>query len=184
MAHVESVDTRLHIVRQAITARRCERIIDANREHARPHRPRGGGSLLARPTERREWLCGAADIIAAAARRAAYLHAWPIKFDIVRYGCSGYEVGDYMSLHVDDEERLDPPWDLAHRGVSVSLQLSPPDAYEGGDLIVAGSLAPREQGTLIAFGSSVEHEVTEVTLGGRWVALGWAYCNHDRRGLK
>jgi len=118
---------------------------------------------------------------------------WRIPLDLTRWGCTLYETGDWMACHVDDEERDNDrgTWDLPHRGISISLQLSDPDAYEGGDLRILvdeaadeWDVASRGQGDLTAFGSSTPHEVTEVTAGERWVALGWSYTNHHRRRLR
>jgi len=82
--------------------------------------------------------------------------------------------GGYYGWHVDmGEKRYEP------RKISLSLQLSDPSDYEGGDLVLeAGDSsyqAEKARGTLIAFPSFVLHRVVPVTSGVRkslviWVA--------------
>lgn len=88
-----------------------------------------------------------------------------------------YENGDsgFYGRHIDagtpDNETLD------HRKLSFSVQLSPPDSYEGGDLIVhfdnASKPTDRDQGTITFFPSYALHEVTPVTKGTRHSLVGW-----------
>jgi len=63
------------------------------------------------------------------------------------------------------------------RKLSISLQLSDSDAYEGCDLqFVAGNkteTAPRGRGTIIAFPSYILHRVTPVTRGVRKSVVVW-----------
>jgi len=82
--------------------------------------------------------------------------------------------GGYYGWHVDMGEKNYEP-----RKISLSLQLSDPSGYEGGDLILqAGNeefSAEKALGTLIAFPSFVLHRVSPVTSGTRkslviWVA--------------
>ena len=82
--------------------------------------------------------------------------------------------GGYYGWHVDmGEKRYEP------RKISLSLQLSDPSDYEGGDLVLgagdASHQAEKSRGTLIAFPSYVLHRVVPVTSGVRkslviWVA--------------
>lgn len=82
--------------------------------------------------------------------------------------------GGHYSWHVDHGEKNYQP-----RKISLSLQLSDPSTYEGGDFILqAGDgpqVAEKARGTLIAFPSYALHRVTPVTAGVRkslviWVA--------------
>jgi PKHD-type hydroxylase len=67
------------------------------------------------------------------------------------------------------------------RKLSFSLQLSNPEDYEGGDLLLyrfkldEPVKAHKEQGLLIAFPSFTIHEVTPVTRGTRYSLVGWAH---------
>lgn len=64
------------------------------------------------------------------------------------------------------------------RKLSISVQLSDPQDYEGGDLTFnfGGSgleILPKEQGKAIAFPSYVLHEVQPVTKGTRYSLVAW-----------
>ncbi len=62
------------------------------------------------------------------------------------------------------------------RKISISLQLSNPADYDGGELELSTGLiipAPKEQGAIVLFPSYVLHRVTPVTRGERWVIVGW-----------
>jgi hypothetical protein len=119
------------------------------------------------------------------------LLGWNVPIDVLRFGISNYPAGDRMGPHVDDEAREEPPWDLPHRGISLSVQLSDPSTYEGGGLRVYDRnegwwlpSAGRPRGTAILFGSSTLHEVTEVSSGERWALLAWGYTDHFQSRLK
>jgi PKHD-type hydroxylase len=82
--------------------------------------------------------------------------------------------GGYYGWHVDRGETLYEP-----RKISLSLQLSDPADYQGGDLVMEAGDGPQRaekaRGALIAFPSFVLHRVVPVTSGIRkslviWVA--------------
>lgn len=64
-----------------------------------------------------------------------------------------------------------------NRKISISVQLSAPENYEGGDLELLFDGEPykaeKDRGTLIAFPSFVAHRVTPVTRGTRWSLVAW-----------
>ena len=63
------------------------------------------------------------------------------------------------------------------RKLSMTIQLSDPEEYEGGELAlhVSGTptTLPKEQGKLVAFPSYALHEVTPVTKGTRYSLVSW-----------
>jgi PKHD-type hydroxylase len=63
------------------------------------------------------------------------------------------------------------------RKLSVSIQLSNPEDYEGGDLELLYGTAPqkleRSRGAFIIFPSFMLHRVTPVTRGTRWSLVAW-----------
>jgi PKHD-type hydroxylase len=95
---------------------------------------------------------------------------------VVRYDAPvrGHAAGHYDS-HID----IGRTGLTASRKLSVSIQLSPPDAYDGGALAidVDGKWwhAPKDQGTAILFPGFVRHGVEEVTRGSRYAAVAWAH---------
>lgn len=68
---------------------------------------------------------------------------------------------------------------IAQRKLSISVQLSAPDEYEGGDLILYPNgihrpdTAPRDLGAVILFRSHIVHEVLPVTSGKRYSLVAW-----------
>jgi PKHD-type hydroxylase len=82
-----------------------------------------------------------------------------------------YHEGDEFGWHIDCGPKLPP------RKLSVSVQLSDPADYDGGDLQLRVSdtveTAPRARGTVCIFPSFVSHRVTPVTRGVRKALVAW-----------
>ena len=85
------------------------------------------------------------------------------------------EPDDHYTWHVDTSFS-----GSITRKLTVVLQLSDPDDYEGGDLEISTgrfedscSQAKREQGTVIVFPTFMMHRVTPVTKGTRYSLVGW-----------
>ncbi len=83
-----------------------------------------------------------------------------------------YSVGDFFDWHLD--------FGVGHsstRKLSMTIQLSDPESYEGGDLefhINQNEVkAPRSIGTVIVFPSFIRHRVTPITKGTRRSIVGW-----------
>ena len=83
-----------------------------------------------------------------------------------------YSEGDFFEWHLDFGAG-----ETSNRKLSMTMQLSNPNDYEGGDLqfMVNQNIvtAPREQGTLIIFPSFILHRVTPITKGTRQSIVGW-----------
>ena len=82
-----------------------------------------------------------------------------------------YGIGDGYGDHIDLGPR-----DTSRRKLSVTIQLSDPLAYRGGDLVFRG-VSPsgaRARGTAIVFPSYLSHEVKPVTSGERYSLAAWA----------
>lgn len=83
-----------------------------------------------------------------------------------------YGVGDFFDWHMDFGPGVN-----STRKLSISVQLSDPDTYEGGDLQFMINqkviTAPREKGTVIVFPSFILHRVTEITKGTRESIVSW-----------
>lgn len=80
------------------------------------------------------------------------------------------------------EKHIDPMggWYEPHnRKLSFVLQLSDPNDYEGGDLLLYHGKEPmvatKERGKIIFFPSHTLHEVTPVTKGIRYSLVGWIH---------
>jgi PKHD-type hydroxylase len=86
---------------------------------------------------------------------------------------SRYRIGNSYGTHIDS-----PVINGLRTDVSFTLSLSDPDAYEGGELMIAtpaGEDAVKlPAGSLFAYPSTTLHRVAEVTAGERLAAVGWA----------
>ncbi len=83
-----------------------------------------------------------------------------------------YSDGDFFDWHLDFG-----PGESSTRKLSMTVQLSDPDEYEGGDLqfMVNQNIvtAPRTKGTIVIFPSFIIHRVTPITKGVRQSIVGW-----------
>jgi len=77
-----------------------------------------------------------------------------------------YKKDDFYGWHKDaniDNNRM----------LSVSVQLSNPDTYDGGDLQIKDFIAEKARGTIIIFNSNLLHRVLPVTRGVRYSLVQW-----------
>ncbi|MCH9026403.1 MAG: 2OG-Fe(II) oxygenase [Proteobacteria bacterium] len=84
---------------------------------------------------------------------------------------ASYEPGGHYDWHIDLG-----PGTYSSRKLSLSVQLSDPADYEGGELeflSATDELAPRSRGSLIAFPSYLAHRVRPVTKGTRLSLVSW-----------
>lgn len=83
-----------------------------------------------------------------------------------------YSEGDYFDWHLDFGAG-----EISARKLSMTIQLSDSDDYEGGDLQFMANQkiqnAPRQKGTIIIFPSFINHRVTPITKGIRQSIVGW-----------
>ena len=86
-----------------------------------------------------------------------------------------YSVGGFYDWH-EDHSVTTRDGTNTQRKLSLSLFLSDPDTYEGGDLLLADIDKPiiKKQGSIIVFPSSIKHTITPVTSGVRYSAVAWA----------
>lgn len=71
---------------------------------------------------------------------------------------------------------FDSTYGQARRKLSLSIQLSDPNSYEGGNFeIMTGNATSlsRDQGTMLVFPSYMNHRVTPVTSGVRYSLVAW-----------
>ncbi|MGZ6539026.1 MAG: 2OG-Fe(II) oxygenase, partial [Bacteroidia bacterium] len=103
-------------------------------------------------------------------------NATKYKFDIQGFQTelqlASYEGNGFFEWHMDFG-----PGDISNRKLSITVQLSDPDEYEGGELqfMINQNIvtAPKEKGTAIIFPSFALHRVTPVTKGVRKSIVGW-----------
>jgi len=80
-----------------------------------------------------------------------------------------YEVGEYYGPHFDIG-----PGKLAERKLSLTVQLSAPEEYTGGELVIYPDfVASKDQGTMTVFPSFMCHNVCPVKTGVRYSLVSW-----------
>jgi len=77
---------------------------------------------------------------------------------------TNYDDGEFFDWYMDFHSG-----EISHRKLSVTVQLSDGDSYEGGDLqfVINNRIenVPRRKGTVIVFPSFALHRVTKITSG-------------------
>jgi PKHD-type hydroxylase len=98
------------------------------------------------------------------------------KFDLFAIN-EGFQFTNYQSPSGKYGKHVDRGINTPVRKLSISIQLTNPDEYEGGELYLyeddKGTLMDKTQGTLILFPSYVLHEVMTVTKGERNSLVTW-----------
>jgi PKHD-type hydroxylase len=90
------------------------------------------------------------------------------------------QIGRYKSVdegYYDWHMDAGPPKDGVQRKLSISILLSDPSEFEGGELQFKGIEDRKiltKQGSIVVFPSFIEHRVTPVTKGVRYSAVTWA----------
>jgi hypothetical protein len=80
-----------------------------------------------------------------------------------------YEAGEYYGPHFDIG-----PGRLTERKLSSTVQLSAPEDYTGGELVIYPEfVAPKSQGSLTVFPSFMCHNVNPVKTGVRYSMVSW-----------
>lgn len=100
------------------------------------------------------------------------------KFDLWGFS-ENIQYTQYVAPDGKYDSHIDKATGAQIRKLSIVVQMSDPEEYEGGDLeiLISGESKPikmkREKGTLIVFPSYVLHRVTPITKGVRNSAVAW-----------
>lgn len=98
------------------------------------------------------------------------------KFDLHGFN-EGFQFTNYKAPSGKYGSHVDRGYNSAVRKLSVSIQLSDPSEYEGGELFLyegeEGTPMDKSQGTLVVFPSFILHEVKPVTKGERNSLVSW-----------
>ena len=119
-------------------------------------------------TAETDWLFGCLDRFA---RRAAERAGVSVDRLDEPLQAAIYGPGSTFDWHIDTGRR-----ETRLRKMTVSLQLSSPAQYSGGNLDIIGHVRSpywRLQGSAVAFASILGHRVTRVTQGTRIALVGW-----------
>ncbi len=164
-----------------LSADECKRVIGLSRTFpGEPARIEGGGrergyrdtTVHFIPHNRdTNWLYHKLMVAAAEANEQCW------QFDITGF------FQDLQLLNFKSDAQLHYTWHMdrgpgadSGRKISISVQLSAGDDYEGGELeLNSGKIlsAPREAGAIVLFPSFMLHRVAPVTSGQRWAIVGW-----------
>jgi PKHD-type hydroxylase len=89
----------------------------------------------------------------------------------------GFQFTNYTAPSGKYGKHIDRAMNIPVRKLSISIQLTNPDEYKGGELYLydddKGTLMDKEQGTLIIFPSYILHEVMPITKGERNSLVTW-----------
>lgn len=121
-------------------------------------------------SEKNDWIYGKLASLAIQCNNERY------HFDLLGFHqelqLTKYSEGDFFDWHLDFGAG-----EISARKLSMTIQLSDPDEYEGGDLqfMINKEIvnAPREKGTIVIFPSFIMHRVTPITKGNRQSIVGW-----------
>lgn len=83
---------------------------------------------------------------------------------------SRYDVGMEYGPHTDDAFRA---LELVRTDIAVTIFLSDPDSYDGGELVVGDSAVRPGAGDAVIYAASTIHRVSEVKRGARLAAVFW-----------
>jgi len=87
-----------------------------------------------------------------------------------------YTKGMFYGNHIDDP-LMGPPGQRFRTDVSITVFLSEPDEYEGGELVVTTNYGEHQvklnAGDAVLYSSGSTHHINEVTSGERLVAVTW-----------
>lgn len=115
------------------------------------------------------------DIVLAALRRNAEFRRTALPRHIRPPLFSRYEPGMQYGRHVDDA--IMGTTQRARSDLSVTLFVSDPQDYDGGELVIEASLGEQEvklpAGAAVVYASSTLHRVAPVTRGQRLAAVTW-----------
>lgn len=116
-------------------------------------------------------------ILAALAKNNLFMSAaLPLKIFPPLFNC--YQGGQSFGVHVDNAIRQVPGTPVKVRtDVSITLFLSEPDEYDGGELIIEDTYGSHKvklnAGDLVLYPSSSLHRVSQVTRGQRLASFFW-----------
>ena len=88
-----------------------------------------------------------------------------------------YDVGMTFGAHVDGSVRTIPGAGRMRTDVSSTLFLTPPEDYDGGELVVHDTYGTHKvklpAGHMVVYPATSMHSVTPVTRGSRWASFFW-----------
>jgi PKHD-type hydroxylase len=94
-----------------------------------------------------------------------------------------YDVGMTFRTHVDNAIRAVPGGGRIRTDVSSTLFLTPPEEYEGGELVIEDTYGAQTvklpAGDMVVYPGTSLHSVNPVTRGSRWASFFWTQSMID-----
>lgn len=120
----------------------------------------------------------AGDIILRALGRNPTFNSAALPLRVLPPLFNRYDAGMKFHAHVDGAIRAIPGAGMRMRAdVSTTLFLSPPEDYDGGELVIVDTYGSHTvklpAGHAIVYPSTSLHSVTEITRGSRWASFFW-----------
>lgn len=120
----------------------------------------------------------AGEIILRALGRNALFNSAALPFRVLPPMFNRYDTGMKFDAHVDGAIRSVPGAGIRMRAdVSSTLFLTPPEDYDGGELIIEDSYGSHEvklpPGHMVVYPATSLHKVNEITRGSRWSSFFW-----------
>lgn len=121
--------------------------------------------------------CG--EIILRALARSPIFNSAAMPLRVLPPMFNRYDIGMKFGAHVDGAIRAIPgAGGMRMRAdVSSTLFLTPPDEYDGGDLIIEDTYGTKSvklpAGSMVVYPATSLHSVSEVTRGSRWSSFFW-----------
>lgn len=161
------------------TPEECKKIIDiGNKKDFIKARTKKGVDTKIRESKI-SWLCASDDLDWAFKKITDIVMSLNkdfFKFDLYGF-IEGFQFTHYQAPTGKYKKHVDRFKGSYVRKLSLSVQLSDPSSYEGGDFLLYDGekpiILPKEQGKLIAFPSYTLHEVQPVTKGERYSLVAW-----------
>lgn len=116
-------------------------------------------------------------LVLAALQRSPLFFAATLPLKILPPRFNRYQGGGTYGFHVDGAVMATGTDSHLRSDISCTLFLAPPEAYDGGELVISDTYGEHEvklpAGDLIVYPSSSLHRVTPVTRGARIAAFFW-----------
>lgn len=132
----------------------------------------------------------ASEPILRALGQSGPFQAWALPHVVARFLFNRYDEGMGYGEHVDNAVFQGPDGQLHRSDLSITVFLSPPESYAGGELIVDADGESKAiklpAGEAVVYPASTLHKVEPVRHGSRRAAVSWitsAVRDHERRRI-
>jgi PKHD-type hydroxylase len=131
----------------------------------------------------------AGDVILRALGRNALFNSAALPFRVLPPLFNRYDTGMKFDAHVDGAIRAIPAANMRMRAdVSSTLFLTPPEDYDGGELVIEDVYGSHEvklpAGHMVVYPATSLHKVNVITRGSRWSSFFWTQSMVKDDGLR